>query len=120
MNLATRHLFSTLVEYDFDSLVWRTKNGAAWTDHLVITRTAFQVARVTSRWVNDIDSFDSSKGTAIIKIGEESPPVTTATGSAITVQYSWREWDLNKNAEVRLLRVCENPFEKYNEGSSSK
>jgi hypothetical protein len=120
MNLATRHLFSTVVEYDFDSLVWRTKEGETWTDHRVISKTAFQATHPTSRWVNEIDSIDSSKGTAIIKVGEESRPVTTGTGWVTTVQYSWREWDLNKNAEARLLRVCENPFEKYNEGSSSK
>jgi len=120
MNLATRYLFSTTVEYDFDSLVWRVNNGAAWTDHRVITKTAFQGARLTSRWVNDIDSIDSSSGTAIIKVGEESPRVTTATGLVTTVQYSWRIWDLNENVEVRLLRVCENPFEKYTEGSASK
>lgn len=111
--LATRHPFSSLVEYDFDSLVWRTKEGTLWTDRRVIRKAAFQAGHPTSRWVCDIQNLDSTSGTAIIKIGEESPPLITATGSCMTVQYSWREWDLNKNAEVRLLRVCQDPFEKY-------
>jgi hypothetical protein len=27
--------------------------------------------------------------------------------------YSWREWDIATNREVRLLKVCADPFEPF-------
>lgn len=99
--------------FDFDSLVWRTNAGARWRDHITISAAAFQAGSPRRRWVNQIHSLDASNGTAIIKVGEESPPRPIAGGFCMDVVYSWREWSLLTNGEVRLIRACADPFEKY-------
>lgn len=104
---------SSEVDYDFHSIVWRTRVGTNWTDRSSIGQQAFQGGSVRRRWVNEIDSFDSAKGTAVIKVGEESPPVKNGSTTTVSVVYSWREWSLLTNGEVRVLRICKDPFEKY-------
>jgi hypothetical protein len=101
--------------FDFDSLVWRTNAGGTWHDHIVITEAAFQGGSARRRWVNQIHSLDAAKGTAIIKIGEESPPRAVGGGIQVDVVYSWREWSLLTNGEIRTIQVCADPFEKYGE-----
>jgi len=32
------------------------------------------------------------------------------------VPYSWREWDVANNQEVRVIRVCKDPFESFEKG----
>ena len=69
------------------------------------------------RWVSRVQSFDPATGYGIIQIGEEGPP--DAAG-AMHVTYSWREWDVANNQEVRMIRICQDPFEpfdKVNDGS---
>jgi hypothetical protein len=63
--------------------------------------------------VSDINSLNASSGTAIIQVCEDSAPVTKGNTVYIDCVYSWREWNLLTNGEVRLLRVCKEPFEKY-------
>jgi len=99
--------------FDFDSLVWRTNAGGTWRDHIVIPEAAFQAGSPHRRWVSQIHSLDVSNGTAIIKVGEESPPRTVGGGVRMDVVYSWREWSLLTNGEVRLIRTCADPFEKF-------
>src|SRR2546430_3401083 len=96
--------------FDFDSLVWRTNAGGSWHDHVVISQAAFQGASPRTRWVSQIHSLDPVRGTAIIKVGEGDVP---AGSSSIRYIYSWREWSLLTNSEVRLIRTCADPFEKY-------
>lgn len=97
----------------FHSLIWKRAEGTNWVDYRAISSRDFQRGPGRRRWVSDVHSLDAGKGTAVIKVAEESPPVTTATNITVTVSYSWREWNLLTNGEVRVLRVCQDPLEKY-------
>jgi hypothetical protein len=95
------------VSFDFQSLVWRTKAGTNWVDRVVISKTDFQASAAHNRWISALESFDPSTGNAIIKVAEGGD----TNGSKVV--YSWREWSMISNAEVRVLRVCKDPFEPY-------
>lgn len=95
--------------YDFHSLVWEVRNGDTWTEKSVLTQADFQQGSSQKRWVNELHGFDAN-GLAIIKVGEGRPG--NVPGSR-HVEYSWREWDVGKNQEVRVLRVCRDPFEPF-------
>ena len=99
--------------FDFHSLAWRTKSDTNWSDRIVITKTDFEAGSSRRRWVSDIHSLDPGTGTAVIKVAEDSPPQTNGTTVSTTCVYSWREWSLTSNAEVRVLRVCAEPFEPF-------
>jgi hypothetical protein len=99
--------------HDFHSLVWRIKSGTNWIDRAVVSKAAFQFGTTRERWVNDIQSVEGSNGIAIIKVAEESAPISTGSNTTIFCVYSWREWNLVSNREIRTLRVCKDPFEKY-------
>jgi len=101
------------MSFDFHSLVWRTKAGTNWSDRLVITKADFEASGPRQRWVSDIYSFDPTTGNAVIMVAEDSPPQTNGTAISKTCVYSWREWNLTTNAEVRVLRICKEPFEPY-------
>lgn len=106
-------LVGSEVDYDFHSLVWKARIGTNLVNRCIISKTAFQAGRPRIRGVSDIHSLDSIDGTAIIKVAEDSPPVTNGTTVSWNTVYSWREWSLLTNGEVRVLRVCKEPFEKY-------
>lgn len=95
---------------DFHSLVWQSKTGQIWNGRIVITRQDFQRGWDKRRWISGIHSIDPLSGHAIIKVAEGN--VAFAEGD-VTYIYSWREWDLLQNREVRRLRACDDPFEKY-------
>src|SRR5262245_4884195 len=95
---------------DFYSLAWHSKAGHVWAGRVVITRQDFQRGCDRRRWVAGIHSIDAASGRAIIKVAEGN--VELADGDVVYI-YSWREWDLLANREVRRLRVCDDPFEKY-------
>jgi len=96
--------------YDFDSLVWRAKEGGEWMNRVVISKAAFQGTNAHQRWVSEIAAINPTNGTAIIKVAEaDAPP----TGPIINYVYSWREWSLLTNGEVHFIRVCTNVFDKY-------
>lgn len=96
--------------FNFDSIVWRTNAGGAWHDYIVISEAAFQAGSPRRRWVSQIQSLDAAKGTAILKVAEGDVPEGSPS---IRYIYSWREWSLLTNGEVRLIRICVDPFEKY-------
>ena len=99
--------------FAFHSLVWRTKAGTNWSDRVVITKTDFQAGTPGRRTVHDIFSFDPTTGNAVIKVSEDALPQTNGTTVSTPHVYSWREWNIATNAEVRVLRVCKDPFEPY-------
>lgn len=99
--------------FEFDSLVWRTNVLGAWRNRVVITEQAFQAGGPRDRWVSQLHSFDATNGTAIIKVAEESLPRPFAGGVRVDVVYSWREWNILTNGEIRLIRICADPFEKF-------
>jgi hypothetical protein len=98
---------------EFHSLVWRVKSGTNWMERAAISRADFQLGSPGNRWVSDIDSLDSSNGTAIIKVVEASLPISDGSGTIINYVYSWRQWNLPTNGEVCTLRFCKDRFEKY-------
>src|SRR5258707_10565207 len=69
---------STLFPYTtlFRSL-WQAKNGPAWSEKIVITRSDFEKSAEHRRWVIELHSFDSAKGHAIILVGERSEEHTS-------------------------------------------
>jgi hypothetical protein len=81
---------------------------------VVITKADFEAGGIRSRWVSNLESFDARTGTAVIKVAEYSSPQTNGTAVSRAVIYSWREWSMTSNAEVRVLRVCKEPFEPLN------
>jgi hypothetical protein len=96
--------------FDFDSLVWLTLEGGSWHEHIAISEAAFQAESPRTRWVSQLHSLDAARGTAIIKVAEGDVP---AGSPSIRYIYSWREWSLLTNGEVRMIRVCADPFEEY-------
>jgi hypothetical protein len=86
--------------YDFHSLVWDVHVGSTWQRKVTITQADLEKDG-TCRFVSDLHSFDARYGSAIIKFGEGYGSVT----------YSWREWDLWSNKEIRTIRVCESPLD---------
>jgi len=95
---------------DFHSLVWEREVSDRWHVHLVITREAFGTGSAQRRWVSDVHSLDPERGTAILKVAEESEPVGLLL-PAVKVQYSWCEWDLIHNVEMKRLQPCVTPFD---------
>jgi hypothetical protein len=93
----------------FRSLIWSSEQGNEWHCKAVITQSDFQANYDKRRWVSALHSFDPDAGHAIIKVAEDVPFDKSFTRCI----YSWREWDLFANREVRLFRVCEDPFEEF-------
>ena len=94
--------------YDFYSLVWESMDDN-WTERRVISKADFEKGCERRRWVSKVHSMDAA-GRAVIQVGEEGTPSVTGE---MRVIYSWREWDLAHNQEVRLIRVCRSPFEPF-------
>lgn len=95
--------------FDFHSLLWESKSDSKWEPRATITRSDFQTGSDLRRWISEVHSFSSDTGRAIIKVGEEGLPDPSGR---IHVAYSWREWDLLANKEVRMIEVCESPSDK--------
>ena len=94
--------------YNFHSLVWDVHAGSKWQRKATITRPDFE-RDGTRRFVIDLQSFDARYGSAIIKVGEGDWRVT----------YSWREWDLWSNKEIRTIKVCESPFDPFGDSDDA-
>src|SRR5207248_741974 len=84
------------------------RDGDKWSEKLTIARADFAKGTARRRWISELHSFDSENGHAVVKVGEEQP---REPDGSMGVEYSWREWDLLKNCQVRILRVCQSPFE---------
>src|SRR3954468_17719028 len=90
----------------FRALVWSSEQGVDWLCRVVITETDFQRGSDKERSVHDLHSFDPAAGYAIIKVGEMEVPANKAGPRGFRrCLYSWREWDLSSNCELRVLRV---------------
>jgi hypothetical protein len=100
----------TWTTLDFHSLAWEVKDGGTWAAKAVISSADFQKGARGRRWVCKLHSFDSRTGRANVQVGEEAP---TDAAQSTHLTYSWREWDVANNREVRLIRVCENPYEPF-------
>jgi hypothetical protein len=95
---------------NFHSLIWAVSDGSVWADRVVITRDDFQPPTKHRRWIANLYSFEPDAGRAIIQVAEGDVPAGTLPEH---YTYSWREWDIQHNREVRLLSVCKSPFDKY-------
>jgi hypothetical protein len=96
--------------YDFYGLVWSRKGAQGWEKQTEITSRAFRAGCPHNRWVSELHSLNPTAGTSIIRVAEGNAPPNSGSVSYI---YSWREWNLRTNGEVRLIRVCKDPFEEY-------
>jgi hypothetical protein len=94
--------------FDFHSLVWEFKVQAAWEEVVAITASDFQSGNPRRRYISELHRLEPATGRAIIMVGEEGLP---NSAGAVEMTYSWREWDLRTNTEVRLLQICTSPFE---------
>ncbi len=96
--------------YNFDALIWRAQESGVWKQRVIITQGDFESGSNRHRWVSEIHSFDPTTGTVILKVAEGDAP---KSASNINYIYSWREWSVLTNSEIRLIRICSDPFEKY-------
>jgi len=94
--------------YDFHTLVWECKDGDKWAEKIAIMRADFEKGAAGRRWIAELHSFDSTKGHAVVRVGEEQ---SLKDDGSMRVEYSWRVWDLLNNRQVQVLRVCKSPFE---------
>ena len=105
--------------YDFDSLTWyRPEEGEKQPleSPLVvatITRSAFQAGSERKRWISDVHSFDSTTGHAIIKVAEADVPMDHPPEQEVNFQYTWRQWSIRENREVRYLATCKLPSDEF-------
>jgi len=99
--------------FRFHSLIWRSKDGTNWTSRVTITKADFNSGAVRERWISEIYSLDAATGNAVIKVAEISSPVTNGAVRYEACSYSWREWNLTSNQEVRILQVCKKPSEPF-------
>src|SRR5215813_14219239 len=90
----------------FCALVWSSEHQQSWESRAVITRTDFQRGGGGERWIQELHSFDPETARPIIRVGEIHP-----VGNFRRCVYSWREWDLLANREVRFLGTSEAPVE---------
>jgi len=90
---------------DFHSLVWEKWVKGHWEPQAEITAQDFRNNAVRPRWVSDIHSLDPVNGLATICVGEDGEHRM----GAMRCIYSWRMWDLKRNREVKLIKVCEQP-----------
>jgi len=95
---------------DFHSLAWERRSSFRWQPHITLKQSDFALASKHPRWVDDIHSFDSLRGEAILKIAEGDAP---DNAPRVKIRYSWRRWDLQHNRELCLLKECANPFEPF-------
>ena len=96
--------------WNFHSLVWQRRDGDTWQERVVITRDAFESGTDRRRWVSQIQSFDSDTGRAIVRVAEGDQP---KGARKVHYAYSWREWDIAANRELRFIKVCTGPFEPF-------
>ncbi len=98
--------------FNFDSLVWQHRIDSAWVDRSVITREQFEEGSHHRRWISTVHSFDPTQGTAIVRVAEGNAPRDT---ERVHYTYSWREWDLLHNCEIRFIRICSTPHDKFDD-----
>jgi hypothetical protein len=86
------------------ALVWWALEEGKWKERRIISKEEFQGESECSRWVSDLRSIDPATGNAIINVAEgDAPP----NSNEIHYIYSWREWSLTNNREVRTISVCD-------------
>ena len=103
--------------YNSHSLVWQRLEESSWTDKIIITQSDFQGSNPNRRWIREIESFDPITSNAILKIAEGDAPQGS---NSIKYVYSWREWNIKDNREIKTIRVCKDPFEPFMQKSTSQ
>ena len=94
--------------YDFDALVWRTRENDSWVERHVISRQDFETGSDRRRWISGLHSFDPLSGHAIMRVAEGDAP---RDAPHVHYVYSWREWSVAENRELRYICTCETPFD---------
>ena len=94
--------------FNFHSLVWEIRDGSTWTPKITITQADFQIGAEHRRWIGKIHSLTPDIGHAAILVGELGP---ADDAGVVHATYSWREWDLIGNKQVRMIKVYDSPFD---------
>ena len=108
--LLTWHAAQQARSYDSPELKWETNGPSGWQTKLTITSEDFRNPTGPERWVAELRSFDPRKGRATLKVAEAE---RSTNWQVTTYAYSWREWDLLTNGQVRIIRACKYPSEDY-------
>ena len=98
--------------YDFHSILWEEKIDDTWKQKIKITKKEFQNNSKYTKWVSELHSIDPENGQALIKVAEGNKPKDSIE---IHYIYSWRKWDLLNNKEVSTLKICEEPYDAYDD-----
>jgi hypothetical protein len=96
----------------FQSLNWDCVENNDRVEVSVITATDFQAGHRLVRYVSDVHSIAVS-GKAVILVAEHGDPVSNGELTTMTVEFSWRLWDLRKKKELRILKRCSGPFDRF-------
>ncbi len=89
-------------------IVWQRDDDGLWVDYVTITDDDFP----RGLWIARIHSFDPITGIAVLRI-QEVNVLETSDNNEREITYSWREWDLRTNKEVRFIRVSDDPTEPF-------
>jgi hypothetical protein len=103
--------------FDFHSMIWESKVDSKWKRKLIIRKSDFQGDAKQVRWISEIHRLDPHSGCATIKVAEEGPPDSAGT---VRVKYSWRDWDLVGNKQIRVIQECQSPQERFPLPTNSK
>lgn len=87
------------------SLKWERKTEGTWKPYIYLPKNQFTKLFKYGGFFTDIESIDPQRNIATIKIAEWDAP----KGGARSVDYSWREWDIRNNKEVKLTREIKYP-----------
>ena len=94
--------------FNFHDLLLQAQSEDGWTDASIVWTGTSDVAPGVKRWVSSLDSLNDDHQTAIIQVATMGPP--DASGAS-AVEYAWVRWDLNANALLKTLHVCDSPFD---------
>ena len=87
------------------ALEWENKINGKWRLLRIITKQEIYNELKYEGWFSDIDSLKPESGSAILKIAEYGQQ----DGDLRVINYSYREWDLINNKEVKYIRQCNYP-----------
>ncbi|MDB5337263.1 MAG: hypothetical protein JWN70_2882 [Planctomycetaceae bacterium] len=89
--------------FEFHSVVWQTMTPSGWKQRVAISNMEFQRGAAHRRWISHVHSVQPETGYAIIQVAEQGD----LENGWIRFTYTWREWDLVNNVEIRAIKICD-------------
>jgi len=87
--------------FHFDAIVHERLHDDRWTCKTTITRAQFQAGSANERQIVALHKFASYGNWAIFQVAERHE---CGEQLASKLTYSWRQWDLEKNAELERVK----------------